>query len=428
VPNTVRSRNLILLAGWSGTLLEWYDFYIFGAAAALVFNKLFFPSLRPSIGILASYASYAVGFVIRPLGGVLVAYIGDTLGRKPALILTLALMGLSTTAIGLLPTYHQVGLLAPALLILLRVLQGLGTGGEFAGAMLMIAESAGPKKGFWGSFTAVAIDFSVITSSSCFAIFAALPANEFLAWGWRVPFLLSAPILLVGWIVRKKIEETAEYLAYRDHGLLKPRLPFLDIFTKWPSRISIGLGVNAIMNVGYIYQVFIIGFLVQRFNLRQSQALFSLIIASCVSAAAAILFGWLSDKVGRKPIMLFGAIFTFFYSIPFFMLVESGNVITVTLALTLGLALGLRPVLSVQPAFYAELFPVDIRYTGITISREFTSAIFGGPLPFLAAWLSAKTAHFELWIGAVMMALASFTGAAVFLAPRHSERINRVAS
>ena len=399
-----------------GTIVEWYDFYIYGTAAALVFSKLFFPTLDPLAGILASYAAYAVGFLVRPLGGVLFAYFGDKYGRKPVLIATLLLMGLSTAAIGLLPTYDSIGIAAPILLTLLRVFQGLGAGAEYSGAVLMSAEYSADRKGFWASFPPMAVDGAIVLSAGVFALFSLLPSDAFLAWGWRIPFLLSLVAVAIGYFVRRRILETPEFTSVAREARAAT-MPVWELIRTRPRAVLIAMGANVIMNVGYVYQVYVLSYMTKQLGVSQNTALISLVIAATCGGCASIFFGSLSDRIGRRRVMLFGSIFTALYAFPFFWLLETRNPVLIAVAMTIGLVVGLRTVFGVQPAFYAELFPVRFRFSGIALARETTGAFIGGPLPLLATWLVAEAGGASWPVAALMVLMALITAVSVAAAP-----------
>ena len=400
-----------------GTIVEWYDFYIYGTAAALVLNKLFFPTLDPLAGILASYAAYAVGFLVRPVGGVIFGYYGDKYGRKPVLIATLMLMGLSTAAIGLLPTYDSIGIAAPILLILLRMLQGLGAGAEYSGAVLFAAEYSGTRRGFWASWPPAAVDGAIVLSAGVFALFSLLPSEQFLIWGWRIPFLLSLVAVGIGYFVRRKILETPEFTKVSAKARTA-RMPVWELIRTQPRTVVVAMGANVIMNIGYVYQVYVLTYMTKELGISQATALTSLIVAATCGAAASIVFGSLSDRIGRRKVMLFGALFTAAYAFPFFWLLQTRNPVVISVAMTVGLVVGLRTVFGVQPAFYAELFPVRFRFSGIAFARETTGAFIGGPLPLVATALVAAAGGASWPVAVLMIVLALTTALAVVMAPR----------
>ena len=269
---TRTTRWQVVGASTIGTIVEWYDFYLYGTAAALVLNQVFFPNLDPLAGILASYASFAAGFLVRPFGGVIFGHFGDKYGRKPILIATLLLMGFATAGIGLLPTYNSIGIAAPILLLLLRMLQGLGAGAEYSGAILFSAEYNSDRRGFFASWPPAASDFAVALSAGVFALFKLMPDDQFLAWGWRIPFLLSLLAVAVGYFVRRRILETPEFTAVKEEAR-QTRVPALELITKHPRRVLVAMGVNVGPSVGYVFTVFALGYMTKQLGVPQGTAL-----------------------------------------------------------------------------------------------------------------------------------------------------------
>ena len=403
-----------------GTVIEWYDFYLYGTAAALVLNKVFFPTADPLVGILATYATFAVGYLVRPFGGVIFAHFGDKYGRKPVLIATLLLMGLSTAAIGLLPTYNSIGILAPILLLLLRLLQGLGAGAEYSGAILFSAEYSTTRRGFFTSWPPSATDLAIALSAAVFALFALLPEDQFLAWGWRIPFLLSLLAVGVGFFVRRRILETPEFTAVKAEGRVL-RVPAMELLRNHRRRVLVAMGVNVAPSIGYVYTVYAIGFMTRQLGVPQATALTALVIAALCGSVASVLFGALSDRLGRRGIMLGGAWFSFAFSFPFFWLLETRNPLLITLAMAVGFAIGLRSIFGVQPSFYTELFETRLRFSGIALAREVTGALVGGPLPLVAT--AAVAAAGGAWwpVAVLMMFLALVTVVAIHCAPPEAQ-------
>ncbi len=414
VARTTRWR--VVGAGTIGTIVEWYDFYLYGTAAALVLNRVFFSNLNPLAGILASYATFAVGFLVRPFGGVIFGHFGDKYGRKPILIATLLLMGFATAGIGLLPTYHSIGIVAPILLLSLRLLQGLGAGAEYSAAILFSAEYNSDRRGFFASWPAAASDFAIALSAGVFALFKLMPDDQFLAWGWRIPFLLSLVAVAVGYFVRRRILETPEFTAVKEEAR-QTRVPALELITKHPRRVLVAMGVNVGPSVGYVFTVFTLGYLTKQLGVPQGTALLAVVIAALCGAVASVLYGSLSDRIGRRGIMLFGSLFSAVYAFPFFWLLETRRPLIIILAMVVGFAIGLRSVFGVQPSFYTELFETRLRFSGIAMARETTGALVGGPLPLVAA--AAVAAAGGAWwpVALLMIALSLITALSVIVAP-----------
>jgi MHS family shikimate/dehydroshikimate transporter-like MFS transporter len=408
-----------------GTIIEWYDFYLYGTAAALVLNKVFFPNYDPLVGVLASYATFAVGYLVRPFGGVLFGHFGDKYGRKPVLIATLLLMGFGTAAIGLLPTYGAIGIAAPIMLLLLRLVQGLGAGAEYAGAVLFAAEYGSTRRGFFASWPPSATDLAIALSAGVFFLFALLPENQFVAWGWRVPFLLSIVAVGIGYFVRRRILETPEFSAVKDTARLT-RAPAWELITNHPGRVLVAMGANVGPCIGYVYTVYTLGFMTRQLGVSQATALTALVIAALCGSLACVLYGRLSDIIGRRTIMIAGSLFGALYAFPFFWLLETRNPIVIVLAMVVGFAVGLRAVFGVQPSFYTELFEVRLRYSGIALARETTGALIGGPLPLVATAAVAAVAGAWWPVAALMVLCNCTTVIAMMLAPAHAQETNRL--
>jgi MHS family shikimate/dehydroshikimate transporter-like MFS transporter len=399
-----------------GTVVEWYDFYLYGTAAALVLNKVFFPNYDPLVGILASYATFAVGYLVRPFGGVLFGHFGDKYGRKPVLIATLLLMGFGTAAIGVLPTYGTIGIAAPIILLLLRVVQGLGAGAEYAGAILFAAEYGSTRRGFFASWPPSATDLAIALSAGVFFLFTLMPEDQFIAWGWRVPFLLSLVAVGIGYFVRRRILETPEFLSVQTEARMT-RVPAWELITHYPARVLVAMGANVGPCIGYVYTVYTLGFMTRQLGVPQTTALTALVIAAVCGSIACVLYGRLSDVIGRRSIMIAGSLFGALFAFPFFWLLETRNPTVIILAMVIGFAVGLRSVFGVQPAFYTELFEVRLRYSGIALARETTGALIGGPLPLIAT-AAVAAAGGAWWPVAGLMVLCNLvTVVAMVLAP-----------
>jgi MFS family permease len=409
----------------AGTLLEWYDYFIYGTASALVFSKLFFPNLTGIGGLLASYSTFAIGFAARPIGAFVLAHYGDRIGRKPILVGTLWLMGLSTTLVGLLPTYESIGIWAPVLLVLCRVLQGLGTGAEYSGAVTMATEYAPGRRGLIGAFPPVTADLAILLSSAVFLIVQSLVSPEaFMSWGWRIPFLLAAIGLLIGQYLRSQVDESPAFKEMRDKQARAKRVqqkaPFAEIITEHPRLLLVGMGATIMITAGYLYQVWSLSYLTTTLAMPRSVALNATMISAAVAACSSLFFGWLSDKVGWRPVMVFGAVCGLIVPFPMFWAFATKDVALVYVALTVGLVLGQRPVYAVQPKFYHQLFPTRLRYSGVAWSREIVQALVAGTLPFIATTLVAAYGNSYVPVAWLMIGLAVVTLIALVVAPRRS--------
>jgi len=378
----------IVLASVLGTTVEWYDFLIYGVGAALVFNKLFFPSFDPLVGTLAAFGSYAVGFVARPLGGAIFGHYGDRLGRKAMLTLTMIIMGGGTFLIGLLPTYEQIGIFAPVLLILLRLLQGIGIGGEWGGAVLMVIESGDPKRrGFLGSLVQVGFPLGMVLATIVFAAVAKLPESDFLAWGWRVPFLISFLLVGVGMFVRLKLVETPKFRELQNHDEVA-EMPIFDVLRRdWKNfLIAVGLKLTEVAWV-YILTVFIVFYAASRLGLSRSIILDAVLYAALLELITIPLFGILSDRIGRKPMYAAGAILSAFLAFPLFMLLDTKDTLTITLTIAVVMSLTHGLMFGPQAAFLPELFGTKVRYSGASLGCQVSAAISGGFAPLIATGL-----------------------------------------
>ncbi len=384
-----RSMATIAFAGTFGTIIEWYDFLIYGTAAALVFNKLFFPTVDPLTGTLASLATYAVGFVARPVGGALFGYFGDRIGRKSMLLLTMMIMGLGTFLVGLLPTYNQVGILAPILLVILRFVQGLALGGEWGGASLMVLEHApAGKRGFYGSLVQVGFSLGLVTSSGVFALVTMMPETSFLSWGWRIPFIVSILLVGVGAFVRARIPETPVFEEMKASKNISPN-PFLETLMKHPRSFFVALGLK-LSEVSWVYMltVFVVGYAVTKLSLPRKLMLDAVFWAALIEVLTIPLFGWLCDKIGRRPFYFLGVLFTIVFAFPLFWMLNTKDPATVMLAIIIGLNLGHGLMFAPESAYFPELFGARVRFTGASFGFQASAAIGGGFAPIIATWLA----------------------------------------
>ena len=379
----------VIAASMIGTTVEWYDFFLYGSAAALVFNKLFFPDYDPLVGTMLAFATYALGFVARPIGGIVFGHYGDRIGRKKLLMLSLVMMGVATTLIGLLPTYHQIGVLAPIALIVLRLVQGFAVGGEWGGAVLMAAEHGDAKRrGYWASWPQAGVPAGNLLAAGVLAIMAALqPEAEFLAWGWRVPFVLSAVLVVVGWYIRMKVAESPMFAKQLDEAEAPPKVPALDVLRERPMALVLGAGLRVGENIGYyILTVFSLTFLVDVASETRSLALDALLIGAAVQFMAIPLLAALSDRIGRRPVYAAGAFGLAIFIFLFFPMLASGSDSAIIIAIVIGLVLH-GAMYAPQAAFITELFPTRIRYSGVSIAYQLTSIFAGSLAPIIALWL-----------------------------------------
>jgi metabolite-proton symporter len=399
----------VVLASMIGTTIEWYDFFLYGSAAALIFNKLFFPSYDPFVGTLLSFATYAVGFVARPLGGIVFGHFGDRIGRKRLLMLSLVMMGVATVLIGLLPTYARIGVWAPAGLVLLRVVQGFAVGGEWGGAVLMAAEHGdSARRGFWASWPQAGVAAGSLLSAGVLALMASLQSEaDFLDWGWRLPFLLSALLVAVGWYIRHRVEESPMFEQALEEAEIPPKLPAMDVLRERPGAIVLGAGLRVGENISYyILTVFSLTFLVDVAAESRGLALEALLIGAAVQFFAIPLFARLSDRIGRRPVYAFGALGLAAFSFAFFPLLASGDPALIVLAIVIGLVLH-GAMYGPQAAFITELFPTRIRYSGVSIAYQLTAIFAGSLAPIIALALYRETGSY--------LPVASYVGIACLI-------------
>nr|WP_245653240.1 MFS transporter [Herbidospora sakaeratensis] len=376
-----------MASSFLGSVIEYYDFLLYATASAVVFGKVFFSTLDPLTATVASFGTFATGYLARPLGGVIFGHFGDRLGRKRMLVLTMTLMGLASFLIGLLPTYDQIGVLAPVLLVALRIVQGLAIGGEWGGAVLMSAEHATSRRGLWASFTNAGAPFGMVLSTGALTGTAALLDEQaFLSWGWRVPFLLSILLLAVGLFVRLRVEETPVFAA----AGRTTRMPLLDVLRDHPRvlLLGVGVGLSAFVAQGTL-TTYLIAYGVRTGFARQD-VLNGLTLSSALAVVSIIAWSALSDRTGRRPIVLVGALLMAAFAFVLFPMVNSGSVVVLTLALVLGQAI-IHPLMyGPLAALYAELFPTRNRYTGASLGYQI-AGLGAGLGPLLFAQLDASS-------------------------------------
>jgi MFS family permease len=408
-----------------GQILEWYDFFLYGTAAALVFGKLFFPvGSDPLTGTIAAFGGFTVGFIARPVGGVLCGHIGDRYGRKTVMMLTLLTMGVATVCMGLLPTYQQVGIAAPVGLVLLRILQGLAAGGEWSGSILLIHESApATKRGALAAWSPCGAAFGFVLSTTAFLLAQNLSTADFLSWGWRVPFLCSAVLVVLGLWMRRSVEESADFVEVKaTHS--ESRMPIVEVLRRCPRQVLTVFGLRfGEGGASYIFFAFSIAY-GQFLGLKSAWILSGLTLSMLLMIPVSLLMGHVTDKIGRKPVYLAGAIAMVLVAYPYFALLGSGVLWKVIAALILANSITLGILEGAQPAFISELLPVHLRFSGLGIGREISSVLGGGLSPMIA---TALLAHYGSVTPVMiyLIGLALVTVVATCIAPETFPRAAR---
>jgi len=382
------SIGWIASASAIGTTIEWYDFFLFGVVTPIVLNKLFFPNFDPVVGTLLAYTTFFVGFISRPIGGIIFGHYGDRIGRKTVLILTLLIMGIATFLIGLLPTYASVGIWAPIMLLVLRVFQGIGIGGEWGGAVLMAVEhSPAGRRGFYGSWPQIGVPAGLLLSAGMVYLLSYLPEGDFFAWGWRIAFLISAVLVAIGLYIRLKIMETPAFTRIQQTKKVAS-VPVVELFRTHGKNTLLGLGARYIEGVTFnIFGVFIVGYLAGTLGLPRQTALAGVMISSAIMIIMLPIYGNLSDKIGRRRMFGFAGLLIGVLSFPAFWLMQTKDPMLVWLAIVVPFALVYPAVYGPQAALFSELFDTRVRYTGISFVYQFSGIFASGLTPIIATAL-----------------------------------------
>jgi metabolite-proton symporter len=409
----------IALASCVGTVIEAYDFVLYGAVAALVFDELFFPNVDPVIGTLAAFATFGVGFLARPVGGVIFGHYGDRVGRKSMLIITLLVMGIATILIGCLPGYDSVGILAPILLVTLRLIQGLAIGGEWGGAVLMVTEHA-PKgrRGFYGSWPQIGFSGGLLLATGLLAILSnTLSDAAFESWGWRVPFVLSGVLVGVGLWVRLKIEETPAFAQMREQGGAA-KLPAVEAIRTHRGQILRAVGMRFSENITfYMISVFALSYGEDELGISRNVLLTGVMIAAALSFIAVPAFGALSDRVGRRRVYFAGALSSVAIAVGFFALLQTGSPILIVLGFVLAMNTAHDAQYGTQAAFFSELFSTRVRYSGLSISAQLGGVLAGAFAPLIATALLAAGGGDATLVVIYFAAMCSVSAVAAWLTP-----------
>lgn len=378
----------ILIASLVGSSIEWFDYFLYGTVSALVFNQLFFVNEDPTIGLLLSYASFALAFFIRPFGGVIFSHIGDRIGRKKTLVLTLSLMGVATFGMGLLPTYQAVGIWAPILLITLRLVQGLGIGGEWGGALLLAVEYApAEKRGLFGAIPQMGVTIGMLLGTVALSIMTLLPDNAFMTWGWRIPFIFSALLVFFGLWIRKGIDETPSFKKVKESGEV-PKLPIVETLKNYWREVLIAVGAKVVETAPfYIFSTFVVSYATANLGFSRTATLTAVMIATIITTILIPIMGNLSDKIGRKKLFIGGTIGMALFAFPYFWLLQQKSVLLLIVATVIGLGVIWAPITAVLGTMFSEIFDAKIRYTGITLGYQIGAALAGGTAPLVATAL-----------------------------------------
>ena len=417
------SPSKVALASAIGATIEWYDFFIFGTAAGLVFNQLFFTNLDPITGTLVAYLTFAVGFVARPVGSVIFGHYGDKIGRKTMLILTLFIVGAATFLIGLLPTYDSIGLWAPILLVVLRIFQGIGIGGEYGGAVLMAVEYAPEgKRGFYGSWPQAGVPAGLLLGTVAFGLLSLLPDEQFFAWGWRVAFLASIVLFGIGMYIRLQILETPAFTRVRE-AQEEAQVPFMELLRAQPKELILGMGTRWIEGLVFnAYGVFIISYITSQLGLTRTTALIGVAIAAAFGVVLVPVYGSLSDRFGRRAV--YGAGVTLFglFAFPSFLLINTGQQVLIWLSVVVVLGLIYPAIYAPLAAFWSELFETRVRYTGVGAVYQFSGILASGLTPAIAAVLLGYAGG-EPWLFVGYLIVVTFISlTAIYFSPETYRR------
>lgn len=408
----------VAFASGIGSCLEWYDFFIYGTAAAVVFNVLFFPDLDPATGTLVAFATFGVGFLVRPLGGLFFGHFGDRIGRKNVLIATLVLVGGATFLIGFIPTYSSIGIAAPILLVLLRLIQGFGAGAEYTGAVIYAVEHAPPgRRGWFGSWSPMGVSLGTLMAAGVFALVSSLPEEQFLTWGWRVPFWVSIVLVGIGLYLRLHLSESPVFEQARQRRDVL-RSPIGHAIRTQPRSFVVVIGARFAENgLGYLFPTWSISYLSTQLGYPRTTALVAVTIATCAQLVMVPVWSILSDRIGRKPVYAGAAIFCILFAFPYFLLLDTRSTPLVIFAMAAAVGIGVAGMFGPQAAYFTELFGPRVRYSGFAFARELGSILAGGPAPFIASLLLVWTGGTPWAVAGYMVLLAAVTALAVLWGP-----------
>ncbi|MDB5983057.1 MAG: transporter [Pseudomonas sp.] len=401
----------VAFASSIGNMIEYYDFGLYAIATAVVFNTIFFPSTDPLVGSLAAFVTFFVGYCARPIGGVIFGHFGDKFGRKKALLITMTIMGMGTFAIGLVPSYASIGIWAPIALVLLRLAQGIGIGGEYGGGMVMVIEHARPeRRGFYSALVHAGVPAGLVLPILLLAaISGSMSEASFLSWGWRIPFLISIVLVFIGLFIRFQLAETPAFRRLQAEGKTA-EAPVVEAVKKHYSSILLGIGAKvAESGLFNIYAVFAITYCVTKLGMPRQVVLNGVLIGAALECVMLPLFGALSDRIGRRVVYIGGLVFQALLAYPFFLMLNTANPVWICVALAVGLALGHGSVYGAQGAYFSELFPARIRYSGLSLVQQIGPILGGGLSPIIA--MSLLTAFGSVsYVIVYMVCVAIFSG------------------
>ncbi|WP_019607634.1 MFS transporter [Nocardiopsis sp. CNS-639] len=419
-------RAKVLIASLTGSTIEWFDFFLYGTAAALVFDELFFPSDDPFVSLMLSYLTFSLTFFIRPLGGVVFSHIGDRIGRKRTLIITLTLMGGATMLIGLLPTYDSVGILAPILLVVLRIIQGLGIGGEWGGALLLAYEYAPEnRRGLFGSVPQMGITSGMLLASLVLTLMSLLPDDQFATWGWRVPFVGSVLLVLLGLWIRSGIDETPSFRKAKEEGEVA-KLPVVETFRFHWRAVLVAVGAKVVETAPfYIFGTFVVSYATGTLSFDNTSTLNAVTAGAIVATVCIPIAGRLSDTFGRQRVYLVGAVLLALFIAPYFLMLGTGSTLMLVLATVIGLGVLWAPVTATIGTLCSEIFSTRVRYTGVTLGYQIGAAAAGGTAPLIATWLLSRFDNSWVPVAGYLVLTAVVSIVAVSLAGRASNAEER---
>ncbi|GAA5134213.1 MFS transporter [Pseudonocardia adelaidensis] len=406
-----------------GTVVEWYDFFLYGTMAALVFNSEFFPVVSPLLGTMIAFGTFAAGFVTRPLGGIVFGHFGDRLGRKQMLVLTMMIMGGATFVMGLLPTYAQIGMWAPVLLLVLRMLQGIGLGGEWGGAAVMAVEHAPAQhRGLYSSWPQMGVPIGLLLSTGVVTAVGWLGHDALVAWAWRIPFLLSAVLIAVGLFIRLRIAEPPAFEAIKEAGE-QATTPLLEVLRRHPRTTLLAIGARFSESVTFnIYNAFLLTYTTLVLGLPSSVVLQGLLVAALVGMVVIPLAGALSDRIGRRPVYLAGALVALLTAFPLFMLVDTRDTSLIWIALVIGWGIAACGMYGPQAAFFAELYPTRVRYSGMSVVYQVGVLPSGAVAPLVGTALVAASGGASWPVAAYVAVIALITVVSLLLSPETRRR------